>query len=113
MASEIQQALEDAVKKVGAYLDDISKLTVTTKYVEVGANGDLDFSTAKPVAQTTLKLDGDSETILPGSTAGGQLTLRDDLLEIHRQSVVTAIAYRSQMINALLSALTGAMRGEG
>ncbi|MDZ4764754.1 MAG: hypothetical protein SGI73_09395 [Chloroflexota bacterium] len=109
MASNFEAALEDVVKKVGQYLDNISKLTVTTRFVEIG--GDMNFDTAKPVAQTTLNLDGDSETILPGSTEAGALTLRQDLLDIHRQNVATAIAYRSQMMSALLSALTAGQGG--
>jgi hypothetical protein len=109
MASNFEAALEDVVKKVGEYLENISTLTVTTKYVEIG--GDMNFKAAKPVAQTVLSLDGDSETILPGESGEGTLVLRQDLLDIHRQNVVTAIAYRSQMMSALLSALTSARGG--
>ena len=86
-------------------------MQVETKYVEIGEGGDVDFEGAKPVARTEIKLDGDSEAVLPMRTnETGALEVDITLFELHQQNVATAIDYRARILNALLSTLVSQRR---
>ncbi len=58
---ELKQALKDAADSIAKYVQDAATMTVETRYVEMGG----DAETAKLAARTTVRLDGDSESILP------------------------------------------------
>ena len=106
MASELETALKNAAASVAQYVKDIATMTVVTQYVEVGPDGAVDFSQARPVARTIIKLDGDSESILPmRRNEAGQPEVDSALFDLHQQNVTTTIDYRTRMLNALLSTL--------
>jgi hypothetical protein len=106
MASELETALKNAAAVVGQYVKDVATMTVETKYVEVGPDGAVDFSQARPVARTIIKIDGDSEVVAPvRRNAAGVDEVDSALFELHQQNVTTTIEYRTRMLNALLGTL--------
>jgi hypothetical protein len=106
MASELENALKDAAASMAQYVKDIATMTVETKYVEIGPDGAVDFSQARPVARTIIKLDGDSESVVPvHRNEAGALEVDSALFDLHQQNVTTTIEYRARMVNALLSTL--------
>ncbi len=111
MPNEYEIALRNAASSVAKYVQDAASMQVETKYVEIGEGGDIDFSSAKPVARTDIKLDGDSEAVLPMRTnESGALEVDFTLFELHQQNVATAIDYRARILNALLSTLVSQRR---
>jgi hypothetical protein len=103
MASEYQQAMRDIAKKVVQYVDDVSSMTVETKYVLVGESGELDFDSAKPAARTIIRLDGDNETIVPTRLGdNGTREIDFGIFELHQGNVDTAIEYRAEVLRSLL-----------
>jgi hypothetical protein len=106
MANEIENALKNAVTRVVKYVDDAASMQVETKYVLVGKDGSVSFDQAKPIAQTIVKLDGDSQSIIPMrlNEAGG-LEVDAALFEVHRQNVTATTDYRARVLNSLLSTL--------
>jgi len=108
MANEFDTALKNIATSVAQYVKDASMMQVETRYVEIGEKGSADFEAARPVARTIIKLDGDSETILPlrKNEAGGTV-VDSDLFDLHKQNVSTAIDYRARILNALLGTLSG------
>ncbi len=82
-------------------------MMVETYYVEVGPEGSAAFDQAKPVARSLVKLDGDSETVMPmRKNEAGLMEVDAELFDMHQQNVDTAIEYRSRILNALLGTLT-------
>jgi hypothetical protein len=81
-------------------------MTVETKHVEIGGQGEAAFETAKPVAKTVIRLDGDSDGIVPMQEGAlGGLEVNVDLMNMHQQNVDTAIEYRARLLNALIGIL--------
>lgn len=112
MANEMETALKNIATSVAQYVKDASIMTVETRYVDVGEGGSPDFDKARPVARTTVKLDGDSETVLPmRKNEAGIDVVDSDLFELHQQNVNTAIQYRASILNALLGTLSPRGRG--
>jgi hypothetical protein len=110
VAGEVENALRTAAAKVAAYVEDAGTMTVVTQYVGVGPNGDADFANAKPIARTIVRLDGDSEAIIPVREAeGGSGRMEPDaaLLDLHERNVAAATEYRARILQALMSALPG------
>lgn len=106
MPSEFDNAMKSAATSLAKYIEDASVLQVESRYVEIGANGAADFESANPVARTTIRLDGDSETIFPmRKNQAGVLDVDSSLFELHQENVNTAIEYRARILNAMLSAL--------
>ncbi|MBA4379259.1 MAG: hypothetical protein C0393_00960 [Anaerolinea sp.] len=106
MASELKEAIKTAADQIAKYVEDAATMTVDTKYVEMGAAG---FDEAKLAARTIVKLDGDSETVLPmRKTDSGALEVDTAVFELHQQNVQTAIDYRAKMLNSLIQLLRGA-----
>ncbi len=104
MPSEFDIALKNAATSVARYVQDAAEMLVETKYVDLDSS--VDFESAKPVARTIIRLDGDSETIIPtrqGETAAQEVDLT--LFDLHQQNVTTTIEYRARILNALLSTL--------
>jgi hypothetical protein len=111
MANDLENSIRSAAEKVAAYVDSIATMTVETKYVKIGANGDIDFSQARPIARTVIKIDGDSEAILPvHASEGGVLAVDADMLDLHGQNVAIAIDYRAKLLNALIGMLKSVSR---
>ncbi len=104
MANELNNALKSAAEKIVKYVEDISTMTVETRYVDVSS--DVDFTTAKPVARTEIRLDGDCATVLPvRRNDAGVYSVDGDLFDMHQQNVATAIDYRTRMMQSLLQTL--------
>jgi hypothetical protein len=105
MANELNNALKAAAEKIVQYVEDVSKMTVETRFVDVDS-GVVDFEQAKVAARTIIRLDGDCTTVVPvRRTEAGILEVDDGLFEMHERNVATAIEYRAQMMDALLQAL--------
>jgi hypothetical protein len=61
---------------------------------------------AKIAARTVVKLDGDSQTVLPMNKGeDGALAVDAAVFEMHRQNVRAVIDYRAWMMSSLLSIL--------
>lgn len=101
---ELKQALKDAADAIAKYVKDAATMTVETRYVEMGG----DVEKAKLAARTTVKLDGDSESILPmKKSAEGELVVDTVVYEMHQENVQAAIDYRAEMLDRLLTVLRG------
>ena len=106
MATEFDIALRNAASTVSRYIQDAATLQVETHFVDTTPEGTPDFDSARPVARTIIRLDGDSETVVPmreGDSGGLEVDL--SLFELHQQNVNTAIEYRARILNSLLSPL--------
>jgi hypothetical protein len=102
--SELKEALKNAADVIAKYVQDAATMTVETHYVEMGSA----LKEAKPAARTTVRLDGDSQTILPmRKGADGALVVDTVLHEMHQENVQAAIDYRSEMLDKLLTVLRG------
>jgi hypothetical protein len=111
MANGIESSVKEVASKVVKFVGDISEMKVETKYVQIGADGTVDFNQARPVARTKIKLDGDSEVIIPlRQPEAGRFEIDSALLEIHRANVTTAIEYRARILNALMGAIQSFIR---
>ena len=101
---ELKEALKNAADKIAQYVEDAATMTVETRYVAVGAGSD----ESKLLARTIVKLDGDSETILPMKPGpDGTLVVDTVVNEMHQENVQTAIDYRTEMLERLLGLLKG------
>ncbi len=106
MASDLENSIRTAAEKVAKYVSDVATMTVETKYVEIGDSGDVNFAQAKPVARTVIRLDGDSDGVVPMREAEtGRMEVDADLMDLHQRNVTTAIDYRARLLDALLSVL--------
>ena len=111
MPSELETALKNTATSVAKYVQDAAELQVETRYVDVSSEGTPAFDQARPVARTVIRLDGESQTVVPmRKGAGGALEVDATLFELHQQNVITAIDYRARILNALLSALPSRTR---
>jgi hypothetical protein len=103
MASELDTALKNMASSLVKYVQDASVMQVETRYVEMGAAGAPDFEKAKPAARTVIRLDGDSETVLPvRQNEAGVMEVDSTIFELHQQNVNTVIEYRARILNALI-----------
>jgi len=101
--TELKEALKTAAEKVAQYVEDVATMNVETRYVEMGAAS---FDDAKIAARTIVKLDGDSQTVLPMRQGeAGALAVDSAVFELHQQNVQAAIDYRAKMMNSLLGLL--------
>ncbi len=111
MPSELETALKNTATSIAKYVQDASELQVETRYVDVSSDGTPDFDQARPVARTVIRLDGDSESVVPmRKGTGGALEVDATLFEVHQQNVAAAVDYRARILNALLSALPSRAR---
>jgi len=104
MASELREALKSAAEKIAKYVEDAAEMAVETQYVELGAAS---FDQAKLAARTIIKLDGDSQTVIPMQKGESKLEVDMAVYEVHQQNVAAATEYRPKMMNSLLSVLRG------
>ena len=101
---ELKQALKDAADTIAKYIKDAATMTVETRYIDIGS----EFNQSKPAARTMVKLDGDSETVLPmKKNADGDLVMDTVIHDMHQENVRVAIAYRTEMLERLLAILRG------
>jgi len=106
MANEFDNALKSVATSIAKYVKDASMMQVETRYVEIGGSGPAEFEEARSVARTIIKLDGDSETILPmRKNESGATVVDTELFELHQENVNTAINYRSSILSAMLTTL--------
>jgi hypothetical protein len=106
MPNEFEVALRNTAASIAKYVEDAATLQVESRYVDIGGTEAPSFEEARPIARTIVRLDGDSETIIPmRKGSGGALEVDATLFELHQQNVTTAIDYRARILNALLSAL--------
>ncbi len=111
MANETENALKNIAAKIAGYVDDAATMTVETRFVQFSASGEANFDQARPAARTIIKLDGDSEVVVPAREGSqGRMELDTALFDLHQRNVATAIEYRSRLLNSLLSALQSARR---
>jgi len=111
MTNGLENAARNAAVKIAQYVKDIAEMKVETLFVRIGADGDTDFSQAKPVARTVISLDGDSRIIIPVRQAEtDRFEVDTELLDLHQSNVITAIDYRARILEALLSALQSLSR---
>lgn len=114
MANEFENALKNTATSVAKYVQDAATMMVETRFVEIGGDESPSFDGAKPVARTVIRLDGDSETVIPmRQGTSGTLEVDTTLFELHQENVTTAIEYRARILNALLGTLlsTSGRRG--
>ena len=105
MANEFRDAMKNTADQIAKFVQDAATLTVETKYVEVGATS---LDDAKPVARTIVKLDGDSEAVLPmKKNEAGVMEVDAAVFELHQQNVQMAIDYRAKILNALIVLFRG------
>jgi hypothetical protein len=106
MANELENAIKSTASRIAKYVEDAATMTVETRFVDVGADGATDFAQARPVARTIVRLDGDSETVVPmRRTEAGGMDVDSSLFDTHQRNVATAIDYRARILNALLETL--------
>ena len=101
--TELKDALKAAAEKIAQYVEDAAEMAVETRYIEMGAES---FDEAKLAARTVVKLDGDSQTVVPmRKSEGGTLVPDTTVYELHQQNVQVAVEYRARMMSALLDVL--------
>ena len=101
---ELKEALKNAADTIAKYVENAATMTVETRYGEMGG----DAKDSKLAARTVVKLDGDSETILPMKKGpDGSLVVDTVINEMHQENVQAAIDYRAEMLEKLLSILNG------
>ena len=101
-STEIKEALKNVADQVAKYVADAATMTVETSTVEVGGKD------AQLAARTVIKLDGDSESLLPMKKgADGVLTVDTTVYDLHQQNVKAASDYRAAILNSLLGILRG------
>ena len=113
MAGDVEGALRSAAARIASYVEDAATMTVITQYVTIGASGDANFDAAKPMARTTVRLDGDSEVVVPvreASTEPVRLELDPDLFAVHERNVAAATEYRARILQALVAGLPARLR---
>jgi hypothetical protein len=111
MANELDTALKNIATTLAQYVKDASMMQVETRYVEISEDSAVDFDKARPAARTVIKLDGDSETVLPmRKNDAGSTVVDSELFDLHQQNVTTAIEYRARILDALLSNISSAAR---
>jgi hypothetical protein len=101
---ELKESLKKAADAIAKYVEDAATMTVETQMVELGAGG-----TPQVAARSVVKLDGDSESVVPmhKNPQTGMLEVDAMVYEMHQQNVQAAVDYRAKMLAALLGVLKG------
>ncbi len=103
MANEIETAVKNTATTVAKYVNDVATLVVETNYVEVKVGSETKFDAASPAARTIIRINGNSETVVPmRSGDGGLQGVDSELFAMHQQNVQAAIDYRAKILSALL-----------
>lgn len=104
MATDLDNTLKTIATQIADYVKDAATLTVETQYVQIGAET-ATFEKALPAARTTVRLDGDSQTIVPMRAAQIGLEVDTTLFDLHMRNVAAAVEYRTKVLAALLTVL--------
>jgi len=99
---DLQQALRQASAALAEQISDLTSLKVRTLWVKVSEDGAFKEEDARPVAATTIELDGDTTMIIPMRDENGVLVRDDALLEVHLGSVKSAMEYRQKLIETII-----------
>jgi hypothetical protein len=103
--TEIRDALKSTADQIAKYVQNAAEMKVETLYIEMGS---ANFDQAKLAARTIVKLDGDSQSVLPMKKGeDGNLVVDAVVFDLHQQNVQAAIDYRSEMITAMINLLRG------
>jgi hypothetical protein len=103
-AVELKEALKNVAATIVKYVDDAATMTVETRCVEIGAAPEK----AKLAARTIVRLDGDSEAIVPMKKGpDGELVVDSAVYEMHQRNVEAATAYRAAILERLVALLRG------
>lgn len=103
MENEIREAIRAAVADVARYVREAAVMTVETKYVDLDAAS---FEDASLMVRTIVKLEGESEVVIPAKkNEFGGLEADVAVFDLHQQNVRTAIEYRAKMLQALVGLL--------
>ena len=103
--ASFKETLKNAADKVARYVENMSEMKVETLYVEMGADS---FDDAKLAARSIVRLDGDSQSVLPMKRdEAGNLVVDVVVYDLHQQNVQDAIDYRAEMMERLLTVLRG------
>ena len=106
MASDIENAIKQTADKIAKYVEDAATLTVETKFVPISASGGpANFDQAVPAARTIIKIDGDSEAVVPMQQTDAGLVVDNALFDLHERNVNAAIVYRTKLLTSFLDAL--------
>lgn len=104
-SNEIKEALKLAAEQVANYVKDASEMTVETRFVELGGNGE----EPKLAASSLVKFDGDSYFTVPmRRDANNNLVPDTAMYDVHEKNVQATIDYRVRMMEQLLALLRGA-----
>jgi hypothetical protein len=97
---DLREALRNASQKLAAALNDLQALQVETRWVELKNNA-FDEKEARLVASTRIELDGDTSVVLPMRDENGSLTPDQALLDLHKESVASAVEYRTMLLKMI------------
>ncbi|MCC7165926.1 MAG: hypothetical protein IT331_25735 [Anaerolineae bacterium] len=109
-ARSVEESVKAAVAKISQYVSDIAELEVETRYLVIGADGNLpvgadgkvDFAQANAAALSQIKIDGDCYTVVPiRKTADGDFVFQETLNQVHERNVAAAVQYRKDIVEAL------------
>ena len=104
-SSEIREALKLAAEQVTSYVKDASEMTVETRFIDMGGNGE----EAKLAAKSLVKFDGDSFFTVPvRRDANNNIVPDTAMYELHEKNVQATIEYRVRMLQQLIGLLRGA-----
>ena len=111
MASDVETSINEVVAKIAAYIDDATRLTVSTYGMDLDpAAPATTFTPARAIAQTSLGLDGDTTVILPVTRTDTALVVDAALFDLHERNVKAATEYRAALLGALVGALQSFVR---
>lgn len=103
MENRFSEAIGAAVEDVARYVREAAVMTVETKYVDIEAAS---FEDATLMVRTIVKLEGESEVVVPAKkNEFGGLEADVAIFDLHQQNVRTAIEYRARMLQALVGLL--------
>jgi len=116
MAQDLKGTLNEIATEIKKFVANAATMTVETWYVpvglakediKIGADGHADFrQAAKPLAQTIVKFDGDSVSVIPLVEEAGKLPKQDEeLLALHQRNVAEARQYRADIVNTFIDLL--------
>ena len=116
MAQDLKGTLNEIATEVRKFVANAATMTVETWYVPVGMDkADIHFDSdghasfrdaAKPLAQTIVKFDGDSVSVIPLVVEPDKLPKHDEeLLALHQRNVAEARQYRADIVNTFIDLL--------
>jgi hypothetical protein len=98
-----EQAIRDALKKLADALVDASGLDVKTSIQIINAQNPNDKPSAPiEVASTHIAFDGDRSILAPVMFDTGDLRIPQAIYDLHERNVREAMAYRKEVLDALV-----------